>query len=579
MYDELVYLLDLCILSYHLHSQTLIWPMDPYYEQMGEPLLPKAKRTRRKKFMTEVHAYFTGNSRFHGPGSCQAASADWATNPLLDPIISMYYRIYPWRPSFTRPNRENEPWIVYNPPQVITDRINVVKMVRYSSNAGPYHGRPQVQVDDIHLQRPALAGPARPAATDLLYCFEGGTGAIEESGKTASWGLMGFVLARTVSRAELKITNPGIPEPYDVYIVFRGSRSGKLRKKESLWSEVGNPDWVTDLDFFRLVEDKVISDSGSCCRGFRTSIKSMLPTVIKCLQEIHATKNGPPRTIYVTGHSLGGALAAHFTSAIVRGTTYGLYGVGPKMPDELKVWPWRLMQLVTFSAPVVGGNTFHQSFDMALTSRRIWLDGDPITQERWHYPIGQPYRIPKKEGSPILSTASHEPYLLRRNLIRDRRKAGFSIDDIPANIEDDPAEPWKLFDTCQAVLGHLQKCGASLSECLSDFDVEFKRYLSILILLEQKLDPLNVGPPQSLALLLNGIDALPSPLALANVISLQQSWKDAAPAYQGLEDSALYNFLGLCLVLCALSKDQQVFTQVTTCSALSDFKKILESKM
>ena len=35
MYNELVYLLDLCTLSYQLHSQTLIWPMDPYYERIG----------------------------------------------------------------------------------------------------------------------------------------------------------------------------------------------------------------------------------------------------------------------------------------------------------------------------------------------------------------------------------------------------------------------------------------------------------------------------------------------------------------------------------------------------------------
>jgi hypothetical protein len=34
MYHTLVHLLDLCILSYQLHSQTLIWPMDPYNERV-----------------------------------------------------------------------------------------------------------------------------------------------------------------------------------------------------------------------------------------------------------------------------------------------------------------------------------------------------------------------------------------------------------------------------------------------------------------------------------------------------------------------------------------------------------------
>jgi hypothetical protein len=44
MYEEFVYLLDLCILSYQLHAQTLIWPLDPYYEFSGD-------KTKRNKFM------------------------------------------------------------------------------------------------------------------------------------------------------------------------------------------------------------------------------------------------------------------------------------------------------------------------------------------------------------------------------------------------------------------------------------------------------------------------------------------------------------------------------------------------
>jgi hypothetical protein len=43
-----VYLLDLCIFSYHLHNQTLIWPMDPYYEQLSSQ---KLRFGRRKDFM------------------------------------------------------------------------------------------------------------------------------------------------------------------------------------------------------------------------------------------------------------------------------------------------------------------------------------------------------------------------------------------------------------------------------------------------------------------------------------------------------------------------------------------------
>ena len=33
-YNEILYHLDLSIMAYHLFAQTLIWPWDPFYEQM-----------------------------------------------------------------------------------------------------------------------------------------------------------------------------------------------------------------------------------------------------------------------------------------------------------------------------------------------------------------------------------------------------------------------------------------------------------------------------------------------------------------------------------------------------------------
>ena len=51
MYHQLIYLLDLCTYSYQLHNQTLIWPMDPYYDQFS------GIKGRRNGFMAEVHKY------------------------------------------------------------------------------------------------------------------------------------------------------------------------------------------------------------------------------------------------------------------------------------------------------------------------------------------------------------------------------------------------------------------------------------------------------------------------------------------------------------------------------------------
>ena len=65
MYHQYVHLLDLCTLSYQLHSQTLIWPMDPYYEQWS------LDSDLRNRFMAKVRqlaatAKYRG---YRGPGS------------------------------------------------------------------------------------------------------------------------------------------------------------------------------------------------------------------------------------------------------------------------------------------------------------------------------------------------------------------------------------------------------------------------------------------------------------------------------------------------------------------------------
>ena len=64
-------------------------------------------------------------------------------------------------------------------------------------------------------------------------------------------------------------------------------------------------------------------------------MKSMLPTIMYCLSYVHNQKKGPPKAIHVTGHSLGAALAVHFTSAVKLGKTYGYKSEGTYMPKEI----------------------------------------------------------------------------------------------------------------------------------------------------------------------------------------------------------------------------------------------------
>ncbi len=560
MYDLPVYLLDLCIFSYQLHSQTMIWPMDPYYEQLANG------KGRRRSTMTDVHtgswlppAHQQGPAAYHGPSSCM----NWLNtdNRRLDPIVSRYDRLYPWRPGFTRPTREKEEWLIYNTPVEITDRINQVYMVRYGTGGAapwPYQKsnqpQPPIVVDPIHAGRPSLTTSRpttyqAPPATDLLYCFEGGTGGSES--KPPLWSMMGYVLARVEMINNLPV--------YDVFIVFRGSRSGRLRPRQSNNKE-GNPDWATDLGISEKVQqDPVISSTGSVVKGFRSSLKTILPTLMDALAKIHvARNNASPRYIHVTGHSLGGALAGQFASSMLLGTEYGPNGAGLAMPQTLRAWPWSTMRLVTFSSPAIGGDQFHDRLNQTLPSLRIWLEGDPITQERYHYVVGVPYKIPdiKRVGS----FNSHEPYKVRERLVADRSAKGFPITMVPAHAANDQDEPWVFRTTFTDFLNYFAQPGnrknvAPLSQCLgmgelSSFATEFIVFLKMLDPQDTWTVPLvtwikNVKPSS-----VTGWGVSPSipafPLAGQQPVNLPAELAD------------LKTYLAVCLVLCALSKGRSL---------------------
>lgn len=427
MYNKLLYHLDLCILSYHLYHQSLIWPWDPYYENRG--LLD-----HRDSFMGLVNAYSSGKTTVHGPGTCQ----NWPSNTKLDPILTDYTQLSPWKYGFVHP--EYNEWLLSLPPSFITSKISKVFLASY--NASPYDvtlpaSAPPDQ-DAINLlnnrSNVSVLNPIPVATntaggtTDYLYCFEGGTGSVRtrhvSGGPTITnhaWSIMGFVLCRERGKAA-----DGSDLGYDVHIVFRGSRSGSGGRalKQALVSEKGNPDWVTDMNAFSTTNYPIIGPEGNMSMGFAESMEYTLPNVLACLEQIHSYKLKPPVNIYITGHSLGGALAVMCASALACGINPNTNK--PLTTGLLPQWPLDSIQLITYSAPTVGSADFVSFTNTSVLPIRVHVSGDPITSDNVKgNHVGANLCLPNPGKAPSLD--NHEPITVRTQLYKYLRKSNVVI--------------------------------------------------------------------------------------------------------------------------------------------------------
>jgi Lipase (class 3) len=409
MIKDDVELLDLCILAYQLHSQTLLCAPDPYGEQMQQT--GRAHGARRYRFLNALEEVlrdqnhpraqaFAGTHGYDGAGQVGA-------EVRVAPIPCKYDRISPRFPGYVRPNRDTggERWIKYLAPQAIRDRIGHWETWAYPANTYPPAGAP---VRVASALSPAQPPPGSP---DRLYCFEGATGD-SPSTNTGILCLMGFVLARAHPNPP---ANP--PIRHDLVIAFRGSRSGGAgpgRVGRIMMSQIDpNPDWKTNLDNEFVQQQNAISTVGRIHRGFAVAVEKMLPTIRACVDKAHQDMGESPRSVYVTGHSLGGALATCFASAVVLGNN-------PQFgPDAGKLQPtarsaWRNLRLVTFGAPAVGGpgGTLARIFNSAVGARAYRIREDPVPRNAKGTLSGHDIILP---GAEVLGPA-HNPKYIRRHL-------------------------------------------------------------------------------------------------------------------------------------------------------------------
>lgn len=540
-YDESVYHLDLCILAYQLYTQTLLWPMDPYSEQMARPWT-----SRRDAFLGRARKRF----------------AERRVPAHLDPILTDLRRLGPVHPCFVKPERLGT-WEAFDAPAAITDRIGEVWLSTYRS------------AEPVLVWRAAGDRAARP---DQLLCFEGLTGQVWRRGGHGSF--LGYVLVRDLGGAEGAGEGDGGGDAYDVHVVFRGSRSGWVIRSamRGFFAGQGNPDWTTAMDLWRQVEDPAISGTGRSSRGFARSMAETLPNITRCLDAID--RPGPPRAIHVSGHSLGGALATHFTAAMVLAAPEGSARAQSSGEAGWRSWPWDNVHLSTYGAPTVGDASFRAALEYSVTADRYLIAGDPVVTdrvERFGVHVGQqhlldppadlrPRRRPwlraDREQRARVRQAFHAPQIIRRSLVEALRDAGADLSTLPASSgTDGPDAPWKSYESLAVLLEDhrrfrgrpqnvevvLRGIGAQLVTYLELAEWTLGRRRSYRFHLKSgRQRRLVTGAVRQVIEAIREIEEDPR-----DPIASERVWLRIRDA---VNDEVLHRFLGQCLVLAHLAK-------------------------
>jgi hypothetical protein len=361
---------------------------------------------------------------------------------------------------------------------------------------------------------------------------------------------MGFVLARHRPAAP--------PQNYDVHIIFRGSRSGKLRPTEA-GSGKGNPDWVTDLQILSLKPEPVVSQTGAVATGFAEAQKQTLPTIMRCLDDINTLKGGAPNRIFVSGHSLGGALTCHFAAAVTLGNSYAhnIQGQQGGMPVNVRNWPWANMTVTTFGSAAAGNLAFSNAL-APVHCTRVWVLADPITTVNPVGHVGTSLCLAPPATDHLSPGERHDPETIRRYLAKGYEQQIYANPNTiyqppaTANPKTDPLRPWAYFSNCLQMLGHLTSVGGYVPTAVfKDFISNLVTYLRIL---KEVLGQRSPEARQASADIPGIVSELnqPHPNAAAYYTALQTEWNNAnhLRTYSG----TLHEYIGLCLYLATCTK-------------------------
>lgn len=333
--------LDVCILAYQTYHQSLLWPLDAWYEALA-----RMGTDRRTDFLGKIREKFYGADPDTPWGELLGPEHG---DTKLDPVLTRYRQFDPKLPAFTI--NPGGTVVVLRAPNYLTQPIRTLKVARYTGDGGTV-------VEQVHDYG---------EGTDEMIAFVGATGQ-QGSPETQLWSLMGVVLRRQVEEGQ-----------HDLFISFRGSRSGSAVRAalQGILSKKGNADWVTDTGNADQAHYEDIARRGKVGIGFGKAVRTCFGTIEAAVGA--ATEGHTIRRIIATGHSLGGGLAGHFVSAVAVGT----YGVG--LRQRLGRLPWDQLKGVAMAMPPLGDEEYRRAFDLAqacgeFSLTNIWTDGDAIVE-------------------------------------------------------------------------------------------------------------------------------------------------------------------------------------------------------
>lgn len=286
-------MLEYCRFIYKAYAQSCVNPLDPFYESYQGIDWDISQGDARDRLCLATHSKL--NTK---PVPQDLAKVDYTTNWKFDPI---WYRLNevpnPYQSVMYRDSEKDE-YVLFLP-------RSIDKSIA-SCAASDLTGR-------------VMTAPVLSSAKDGVRCcyFQGKTGATAKNPDLGWQSLLGAVLYD--------------PKTEECVIVFRGSRSGWATRSVATCRDgrKGSPDWITDLESAdrtkTFATDKALlpgrkpltpgekagsanpTVSATVLAGFALAYESCQTSLVAAYKD--ATKGSTPKALYVTGHSLGGALA------------------------------------------------------------------------------------------------------------------------------------------------------------------------------------------------------------------------------------------------------------------------------